>query len=102
MSRLDRWREERRKIPCEERYGGVSSREMGGGLGFWHDSCARQRSSMPIWGLAVVQWAVEICLNAEDGYERAVSRGCQEPCPSRKGLEAAWQLTWKQRRLESL
>lgn len=61
----------------------VSSREMGGGLGFWHDSCARQRSSMPIWGPAVVQWAVEICLNAEDGYEQS-AEAARNPAPQGK------------------
>lgn len=54
----------------------VNSREMGGGLGFWHDNCARQ----PIWGPAVVQWVVRICMNVEVGYKQSVE-AARNPAP---------------------
>lgn len=41
-----------------------------------------------------------LCRNVEDQWS-AVSRGHQDPCPSRKSLEDAWQMAWKQRRQES-
>lgn len=58
----------------------VSSKEMGGGLSFWHDSCTRQRSSMPLWGPAVIQWAVGICMNVEVGYKQS-AEAARSPAP---------------------
>lgn len=56
---------------------------------------------MPLWGQAVVWWVVGN-LRGNVGVAASSQRKLPGAPPLGEGLEAAWQMAWKWRRLESL
>lgn len=95
------WIEQRQWEQQEERCGG---KFRGTGRGAWllaGGQLSRTEALMPVQGLAGVWWVVGFCMNVEVGCKQA-AEAAGIPTPSRERLETAWQVTWKQRRLESL